>query len=99
MKGRRKANMDALELPGDFCWAVRDDGNITNILFFCPTCGSLHGVPLAPYGPTGGRGWVWNFDQDNPTLTPSMLFSAGHGGSNEDCRWHGWLTNREWITA
>jgi hypothetical protein len=41
--------MDALEQPGDFCFASRDGAEAVLILL-CPACGAEHGVPLAPYG-------------------------------------------------
>lgn len=88
--------MDHHEAPGDFSWAARENGDITSMLFLCPACGSLHGIPVMPFG---NPGWGWDGNKESPTLTPSISIAYGHAGEREDCRWHGWLTNGEWITA
>jgi Family of unknown function (DUF6527) len=35
--------------------------------FFCPACGTVHGIRLTP------NGWGWNDSMDKPTFTPSVL--------------------------
>jgi hypothetical protein len=39
--------------------------------FWCPGCDEAHGVPA-------GRGWTWNGDAANPTVSPSLLIRGGH---------------------
>lgn len=56
------------------------------IVFVCPCgCGQMRSVPVA-----GQRGWTWNGDKNNPTITPSIQVVG-------ECGFHGFLTNGEWI--
>lgn len=42
----------------------------THLLFQCPGCDDLHMVS------TGGNGWTWDGDIDQPTISPSVLVSG-----------------------
>lgn len=97
MQGRRVANLDSLEEPGDFCWLrTSHSDEIGAIGLLCPACGCEHDVPVKPGNP---QGWGWDGNQERPTLSPSIFFSAGHGKRNPDCRWHGFLQNGEWRSV
>jgi hypothetical protein len=87
---------DALEQPGDFCWLVRENGDVATLLLLCPSCGTEHGIGVKPGNPTG---YDWNGDREKPTLRPSIFFKWGHGARNQGCRWHGYLTAGEWRDA
>lgn len=61
-------------------------GEVKGIAFRCPCgCGYESWLPVTK----GERGWDWNGDFDNPSLTPSIL-QAGL-----PCKWHGYLTDGE----
>lgn len=106
LQARMVAGYDALEQPGDYCFAGRDFLNdhaqhdpseYSALLFNCPACGAYHGLPIKP---AGRRGWDWNGSVDKPTLSPSVLISGGHGKpGTENCRWHGHLRDGVWVDA
>jgi hypothetical protein len=75
--------------PGTAKWSTGQDGQIAVLHYACPCgCGDCGSVPVkVGYG---GPHWVWSGDLVNPTLTPSIQKTTG-------CRWHGYLTNGEWI--
>ncbi len=64
----------------------RGTGDLTGIAFVCP-CGCGRESWLPTDGLSGS--WIWNGSKDAATLTPSVR--------NHWCRWHGHLTNGEWV--
>lgn len=42
----------------------------------CPGCGGMHRIPT-----DGSRGWSWNGDFENPTISPSISVTWPHRGS------------------
>lgn len=78
---------DDMKNPGDFLFTHNQDGEIVGMIEMCPcgcgaTCGINFDVPKGRPSPK----WTWNGSKDKPTLTPSILRTAG-------CRWHGFLTD------
>jgi hypothetical protein len=65
--------------PGGFFIEQRDEGEWW-ISLRLPD-GSYNDLPIK-LGPDTGRGWVWDGNQDKPTLFPSV-----HCIGN----WHGWI--------
>jgi hypothetical protein len=54
--------------------------------FICPCgCGGLGGVSI------GGDGWKWDGNEEQPTLSPSILLKP--------CGWHGYLVKGEWKSV
>jgi hypothetical protein len=80
--------------PGSAQWSHMDgsrpDSPVGALHFVCPCgCGAVIGVSVKPAIP---EGWNWNGSLDKPTLSPSILRTAG-------CRWHGFLTDGEFNGA
>ena len=48
--------------------------------------------------PETPNGWIFNEDQDRPTLAPSVKVSSRRGGRDVEL-WHGWLRNGEWVSC
>lgn len=66
------------------------DGEVKGIAFRCPCgCGGESWLPVC----RGERGWEWNGSVEAPSLTPSIL-QAGMA-----CKWHGFLTNGEFVSC
>jgi len=42
------------------------------LLWYCPGCEEMHGVPVR-----GDHAWGWNGSLESPTLTPSVLINVG----------------------
>lgn len=61
--------------------------NKRGINFKCPCCGEIAYLPTSGH-PDEKR--MWTFDEETLTVTPSILWTSG-------CKWHGYLTNGEWI--
>lgn len=75
--------------PGEFqFFSPPSDG----LFYMCPCgCGALGALPFR--GTTDEHpSWIWDGNADSPTLTPSILRTAG-------CRWHGYLTRGEWVNC
>ena len=73
--------------PGSACYTVGRNEKPASILFICPCgCGEIGGLHI-----DGIRGWTWDQNKEEPTLTPSIKMT--------NCGWHGYLTKGEWITA
>lgn len=71
---------------------VEFDEETKGIRFICPCgCGNESWLPIRTVGET--RGWSWDGDRDNPTLTPSVY------NTGMLCRWHGFLTRGEWVSV
>lgn len=76
--------------PGSAKFLVDSSGVECHLMFTCPCgCGKMGGLTIDR---PGTHGWVWNGDRVNPTFTPSILQTNG-------CRWHGYLTNGEFISV
>ena len=82
---------DASASPGAYKFGSRPDGRLW-LNYICPCgCGRLGGVQISVDGQRP-RVWAWDGNRDVPTLSPSIQHM-------DDCRWHGWLRNGEWITC
>lgn len=87
MKANKVSGWDDCVNPGDYFF----DNENKSIIFMCPSgCGQIRTVPLFPYD--GHPHWNWDGNVDSPTLTPSIQVVL-------ECRWHGFLTKGEWVTA
>jgi hypothetical protein len=76
--------------PGSSTFAEDSKGRTSHLMMTCPCgCGKMAGIVIER---EGERGWAWNTDKINPTFTPSILQSSG-------CKWHGFLTNGEFISV
>lgn len=81
---------------GGFCFRSPLTDPIIHVLYVCPCgCGMVGGlnfirlgtpIPSTHKGPT----WVWDGNEEKPTISPSVLH-IGH--------WHGWLKNGMWTQA
>ncbi|HVT25959.1 MAG TPA: DUF6527 family protein [Rhizomicrobium sp.] len=76
--------------PGSANIETLDDGSIV-FTWVCPCgCGAVSFVGIArekcPHR------WEWNGDLVRPTLTPSLQ-------QHSKCRWHGFVTNGEFVTV
>lgn len=65
---------------------ARLDASGTLLLFHCPGCDQMHGVPVR-----GERAWGWNGSLELPTLTPSILIRWTHGEAHEPRICHSFL--------
>jgi len=68
-------------------WALRryPDGHVGGVAFDCPGCGGDSYVPVD----AGGDGWMWDGNEQAPTLTPSL--------GQRCCPWHGYLTAGKFV--
>jgi hypothetical protein len=74
--------------PGAIEFRERD-GSVEGIAFRCPCgCDYESWMPVHPDNP---ESWHWDGNRDAPSLTPSVLQSG------LPCKWHGYLTNGEWL--
>ncbi len=84
--GTKEKYTDA-PVPGAFWWLGDPPRRLH---FVCPCgCGDIGGIAVAKdLADRDGNHpiWTWNGDEDKPTTTPSILFTAG-------CKWHGYLTD------
>jgi hypothetical protein len=65
-------------------------GEVRGIAFRCPCgCGYQSYLPVA----IGERGWQWNGSMEAPSTTPSILQSG------LTCKWHGYLTDGEFVSC
>lgn len=84
VQGHHVKDFDNMKNPGDFIYSHRN-GQICGMIEVCPCgCGEMGSINFDPNTP--GPRWVWNGNQDSPTLTPSILRTVG-------CKWHGYLTD------
>lgn len=100
IQGRKVLTVQELQQPGDFCfWHLSDDGQSGFMAFKCPCGLEIHtrqydSIPVRTID-GGGQGsgyWVWDGNQDKPTLSPSIQRTEG-------CMWHGWFQNGEWRSV
>lgn len=92
---------EASTVPGavTFFNGVGDYADRTYMGMRCPCgCGRRDILPVRQ-GADVGRGWGWDGDDKNPTITPSVnLLDLIDGDANKS-HWHGFLTAGEWRTA
>lgn len=50
------------------------------LAFWCPGCDEAHSVTV-----DGSRGWTWDGNDENPTITPSVLVRGGRIEFLGDC--------------
>jgi len=64
-------------------------GDYSMVWIWCPGCGEHHAVPVTK--PSNGEGvaWVFNGNEEKPTLSPSIL--VRHGADNSVC--HSFVTD------
>jgi hypothetical protein len=87
IKANKVSGYDECKNPGDYYFSKENK----SLIYMCPTgCGVIGVLPLEHFD--GHAIWIWNLDENNPSLTPSIQKLDG-------CRWHGFLTNGEWITV
>ena len=103
---RRVESKESLENPGDFFIERRDDApNKANFYYRCP-CGKHDGRHVFDSGKTfeliyiaiGNKldgYWLWDGNEDAPTLAPSIWSKTEYGG----CGWHGFLTKGRWTNV
>lgn len=81
------------DLPaGSVHWTrAKESRKPIHLVFICPCgCGAVNPIPVTTE--PGGYGWIWDGNETDPTLTPSILRTTG-------CKWHGHLTKGEWKKA
>ena len=66
---------------------ITDRNGVEQVGFTCPGCEFDHILPLRR--PAEGHGstgpcWNWNGSEESPTITPSILATAGRGGDTPD---------------
>jgi len=91
IKGHRVNSWDDLKNPGDFFYTHSKNGQIWGMIEMCPCgCGETGGIHFAPGdGGDPGPKWNWDGNEEEPTLTPSILRTGG-------CKYHGFLTSGIW---
>lgn len=70
--------------PGAFCWMVPGPARVGTYRHLCMRLpgGSVGVVPVE-----GPHAWIWDGDEDRPTLSPSVL-QRDHDGVE---LWHGFI--------
>lgn len=77
--------------PGTFAWNGEPPAGIWSV---CPCgCGSRTMLPV--HADVGGRGWGWDGNREQPTLSPSIF----HYNGPNDPHWHGYLRVGMWEQA
>ena len=69
--------------PGTFCWMI--DGPNRSLYLYLPTAG-VGSWAIHPHKLPNGHSWMWDEDEDCPTLWPSLHVTSG----NESI-WHGYV--------
>lgn len=79
--------------PGSAHWEGNDEPDrLFTLNMTCPCgCGRVHCIPVHKGEKLPGH-WLWDGNREKPTLTPSILATVG-------CRWHGYLTNGEFVSC
>ncbi|HRP26358.1 DUF6527 family protein [Thauera sp.] len=95
MKAVLAAGIDELRSadrqPGMIEVNRRADGSIGGLHFICPCgCGREGYLPASGHGHPSE--WDFTGPDDRLTARPSVLQVGG-------CRWHGWLTEGEWVAC
>lgn len=87
-KANNVGHFGKLTNAGDFILTVSAASGETpaGMIYVCPCgCGDHSAVQFSNFKHESPK-WDWNGDREKPTLTPSILRTAG-------CRWHGYLTD------
>lgn len=95
VKAKLVRDVDARKVtPGAFQYYVDEkDGPISGMIYVCPCgCGAQGALKFRDRGREPGErpSWIWDGNEDMPTLEPSV-HHVGH--------WHGWLRNGEWVLS
>lgn len=78
--------------PGTIEFIYSGEGDKIIMNYVCPCgCGRVRAL-TARTGEKIPNHWQWNGNKEIPTLQPSIACTQG-------CKWHGFLTNGEWITV
>jgi hypothetical protein len=87
IKMKRAVDKDGVDNVGEFAWG--DENGVRHIMVALPRPTPqapdnyiMNYLPVHPGGNVPGKGWGWDGNEDNPTLTPS-IHCVGH--------WHGWV--------
>lgn len=89
IKAEKVSGYDELLLPGQYYF----DHSIRVLYYLCPNCGTLGTTPYCTGGKEDKR-WLWDGNEDCPTLTPSIKVIE-HADKN--CKWHGYLKKGQWT--
>ena len=84
--------------PGSFQLDEGRDG----MLYVCPCgCGRLGGLRFRTDRKTERPSWIWDGNEDRPTLSPSIRHRPDPDGETPDlrCDWHGFLKAGVWTSA
>lgn len=86
--------------PGSFDFYVSSasGGKPAGLLFMCPCgCGQLNSVSFRDTNEGERPSWVWDGDEDKPTLTPSInILQTNDKGERIGEHWHGYLIAGRW---
>ena len=81
---------DEITEPGSFSYFVDGTDKIAGLLFLCPCgCGEKGSLDFRANNPDKHPSWMWDGNEDHPTLSPSVLKTSG-------CKWHGHLVAGVW---
>jgi len=72
------------EKPGDFCWGDLNEHGVRYLYIVLPGYNRPDAIRTKRDVSDGPRCWVWDGNEDKPTLSPSLHW-VGH--------WHGYLKN------
>lgn len=87
LQGKLHLNLEeANGAPGSYAFEADDRG----LFYLCPCgCGAQGFLPFRGRAEGVHASWEWDGKRDTPTLSPSVLRTAG-------CRWHGYLQRGVW---
>ena len=91
----KKTGVGEINEVGDYCFRMTDIGEVEARHFICMIPGGdIISVPvhLATEVPKRPTSWVWNGNEEKPSLTPSLLVQGVNA-------WHGYVTNGELCTC
>lgn len=77
---------------GTFAFLTNQSGEIAAIDYICPCGCGAHGCLTIRKKGGDSPSWLWDGNEETPTLEPSIQRKAG-------CRWHGYLTKGVWRTC
>lgn len=101
VKANRVSGNEQLQNPGDYYFDLDPVGECHYIFIFCPCgkCDRTYRMQLpVNTGIKQDRAWLWDGNEDCPTLTPSILRRVDTQENTEyeikghKCDWHGYLT-------
>lgn len=74
--------------PGEFHWKRAEDGSILACVL-ADNRGRVHVIPVRKG--FGGATWKWDGNEDQPTLSPSILSWSNDSKGNRHIHWHGFV--------